>query len=700
MAVRSHSDEDPLTANANHQDVAERASARLLAGLLLLAGVLVGLCPLIGVVTTADGSLTDAVTIAAFTAVLPGLLAVALAVPRPVLGLAATAGAGLIGLARIFADLALLTEIDGVTRPELFYETTDRARPFAATGGGWLLLAADLLMVVAGVLAAGRLARAGAEDSGAGREPLFGSTPDRAPDPAVARAVQPAVVQPDAVQLAAVQAAVVQAEAVTDVDPELPVDASVLALSEPSAGRIGRNLPMIGVGFLGAILLMVGALETPYSGGYLTLRVLPLGASLTGVLAAALLPLLAAVSVVVAATLPRPVAAALLSGTALAAAVPPLTAIVAVAAGAPTSVSSSAWWGLAGAAVLASAGLLARRRGTSVDRSEGDDGPPSPMLTLAAGGLILLAAAASFAASRTALLQVNGAAPDDAAATVLARAGPRFLVAAFPLAVAGVLLLIPPAARIGRAAAGVVWAAPVYALGQALALRSLVVASADNPLNADLPAEVRRTWTTGAGLWWGVVAVALAVAAAVLAVITARRVEEASLQMVLDDSVMQSRSVRVWTAAGLTVLTLVSCTLPVYSVGLAASSTLFAGYDLDTWGIWAVAVAVTIACWAATVTRRPAVAVGYLVAAAAVAAVPLIVPAAVRDAAGFAWGPGLWVGGALVVALLAAAPVFAADARRVRTLDVASWSSGVSDPVTGGEAVATSTNTMRTAKGR
>ncbi|HEY5116174.1 MAG TPA: hypothetical protein VIJ00_11675, partial [Nakamurella sp.] len=158
MAVRPHSDEDPLTANANHQDVAERASARLLAGLLLLAGVLVGLCPLIGVVTTADGSPTDAVTIAAFTAVLPGLLAVALAVPRPVLALAATAGAGLIGLARIFADLALLTEIDGVTRPELFYETTDRARPFAATGGGWLLLAADLLMVVAGVLAAGRLA--------------------------------------------------------------------------------------------------------------------------------------------------------------------------------------------------------------------------------------------------------------------------------------------------------------------------------------------------------------------------------------------------------------------------------------------------------------------------------------------------------------------------------------------------------------
>ena len=669
---------DPLTSTSNRSAAggAEQASARLLAGLLLLAGVLVGVCPLIGVVTTADLSPTGAVTIAAFTAVLPGLLAVALAVTRPMLGLAATAGAGLIGLARLFADFALLTDTDGVTRPELFYETTDRARPFATTGGVWLVLAADLLMVLVGVLAAGRLARAGAEDSGAGPEPLFGSVPD----PAIAANGQP--------------------EAITEADQETRLDDSVLALGGPPGGRLGRNLPMIGVGFLGAILLMVGALETPYSGGYLTQRVLPLGASLAGVLAAALLSLLAAVSVVVAAALPRPVAAALLAGTALAAAVPPLTAIVAVLAGAPTSVSSSVWWGLAGAVVLASAGLLARRGGPSVDRSDADGGTPPAILTPAAGGLTLLAAAASFAASRTALLQVNGAAPDDAAAIVLAPAGPRFLVAAVPLGVAGVLLLIPPAARIGRAAACIIWAAPVYALAQALALQSLVVASADNPLNADLPVQVRRTWTAGPGLWWGVLVVALAVAAAVLAMITSRRVEEASLQVVLDDSVPLSRSVRVWTAAGLTVLTVVSCTLPVYSVGLARSSTLLVGYDLDAWGIWAVALAVAIACWAATLTRRPAVAVGYLVAAAAVAAVPLIVPGAVLDAPGFAWGPGLWVGGALVVALLAAAPVFAADARRVRTLDVATWSSGVSDPVAGGTAVAVPTNTMRTSKGR
>ena len=676
-----------MTSASNRSDAGERAPARLLAGLLLLAGVLIGVCPLIGVVTTADGSPTGAVTIAAFTAVLPGLLAVALAVIRPTLGLAATAGAGLIGLARLFGDLAILTETDGVTRPELFYETTDRARPFATTAGGWLLLAADVLMVVVGVLAAGRLARAGADDSGTGPEPLFGS----APDPAFA-AESPA-------------------EAITGAGEGTRADDSVLALTRPPEGRLGRNLPMIGVGFLGAILLMVGALETPYSGGYLALRVLPLGASLTGVLAAALLSLLAAVSVVIAAALPRPVAAALLAGTALAAAVPPLTAVVAVLAGAPTSVSSSAWWGLAGAVVLASAGLLARHRGPTVDRSDGDcdgdgdGGAPSPMLTLAAGGLTLLAAVAALAASRTALLQVNGAVPDAAAAAVLAPAGPRFLVAAVPLGVAGVLLLIPPTARIGRAVACIVWAAPVYALAQALALRSLVVASADNPLNADLPAEVRRTWTAGPGLWWGVVAVALAVAAAVLAAITARQVEEASLQLVVDDSVEQSRPIRGWTAAGLTILTVVSCTLPVYSVGLTPSSTLFVGYDLDAWGIWAVALAVATASWAATLTRRPAVAAGYLLAAAAIAAVPLIVPGTIRDAPGFAWGPGLWAGGALVVGLLACVPVFAADARRVRTLDVATWSTGMPEGLgsvrgvtAGGPPVGV--DTARTAKGR
>ena len=69
----------------------------MLSGLLLVAGVLIGLSPLIGVVTAGDGSPTTASVAAAFVAVLPGVVALILAIRRSVLGLAATAGAGALG---------------------------------------------------------------------------------------------------------------------------------------------------------------------------------------------------------------------------------------------------------------------------------------------------------------------------------------------------------------------------------------------------------------------------------------------------------------------------------------------------------------------------------------------------------------------------------------------------------------------------
>ena len=641
-------------------DAGDRRAAFTLGALLLVTGVLVGASPIVGVVTTADSSPTDAATIAAFTAVLPGLLALGLAVRGPALGLAATAGAGLIGMARFFADLSVITETDAVTRPELFYETTDRARPFSGAAGGWLLLAADVLMVLVGVFAAGRLGRAVSEDAGPEPAALFASQAIAADPPAGFGDPPPGAADPPL--------------GFGDPPPEA-TDGSVVALSAPPRGRTSVNLPMIAVGFLGAVLLMIGALETPYSGGYLTLRVLPLGSSVTGVLAAALLPLLAAVAVLVAGVLARPLALALLAGTALAAAVPFLTAVVVVLLGTPTSVSSSVWWGLAGAIVLAGSGLLARRpvtRGADVD---GDGRPPPPLMSVAAGVLALLAAAASFAASRASLLQVNGQPPDDAAAVLLAPAGLPFLVAAVPVAVAGALLLVPQTARVGRAALPVLWAGPVYALAQALWLRSRVVASAENPLNAGLPGEVQRTWSAGPGLWLGVLAVSAAVPAAVLAVITARRIEDASLEVVDDDSLAGSRTIRVWSASGLTVLTLIAFSLPAYSyLGRSRSSTLLVGYDLDSWGMWAVAGAVVGAVWAAALTRRPSAATGHLLAAAAVVIQPLIVPGAVREEAGFTLGAGFFVGAILLIALVAAAPVFAALAARVRTAEVASWS--------------------------
>ena len=165
---------------ADRTQAAARNRAAMLASLLLAAGVVVAATPVLPVVHPADGAAVSAYAIAGWAAVLPGLLALILAVVRPVLGVAATAGAGLIGIARLLADLAVVAETDRVSRPELFVETTDRARPFAAAAGGWVLLGADLLMIVAGVLAARRLAAEVGERDERRGDALFGGPP---PDP-------------------------------------------------------------------------------------------------------------------------------------------------------------------------------------------------------------------------------------------------------------------------------------------------------------------------------------------------------------------------------------------------------------------------------------------------------------------------------------------------------------------------------------
>ena len=311
----------------------------------------------------------------------------------------------------MFADLAVITETDGVTRPELFVETTDRARPFTVGTGAWLLLAADLLMLVVGVLAASRL---GADRAGGGR----------ARSGCAVRVARAGHGGRRRIPLTSTDGAV---------DPSAPV----AALSGPPTGRLAMNLPLLSAGFLGAVLLMVAALEIPYSGGYLALRVLPLGSSLTGVVAAVLIVLVVAVIVVIAASLPRQIARALLAGTAAAAAVPSLTAVMAVLTGAPTGLSSAVWWGLAGAIILAAAGLLARGGPGRTVTAEATGEPPQSWLTIGTGVAALLAAASLAAASQTALLNIDGAAPDELFGAVLQPAGPPLLIAAIPIGIAG-----------------------------------------------------------------------------------------------------------------------------------------------------------------------------------------------------------------------------------------------------------------------
>jgi len=615
-------------------ETAERRPALILSSLLLVAGVLAGLSPVVGIVRTADGSPTTASVLAGFAAVLPGLLAVVLAVRRPSWGLAATAGGGIVGLARLLADLAVLTEIDRISRPELFAETTDRARPFGPGFGGWVLLLADLLMLVVGVLAATRLAPLVSSAAGPGPDDLF-----RAPGSPRDDLAAPA--------------------------EDAPEDTAVLALSRPPPGRRPLNTPMVLVGFVGAVLLLVGNLGTPYAGGYLALRILPFGSSLTGLLAAALLAFLAAMVVVVAAALPRSIAQALLAGTALAAAVPSITAVVAVLTGAPTSLSPVLWWGLAGAVILAGSGLLARRGTSQEPSSESDGAPPHGWLTIGTGAIAVMAAGCLAGASQLPLLYLDGAAPGGVAGTALAPTGPPLLIAAIPIAIAGVLALIPASAAAGRAAVAVLWAGACYAFGQAIWARSLVLST-----SGGTDGTSRHSWTSGPGEWLTWLGTLLAVIAAVLALVTSRRDAESSPDIVDEQSLADSRSSRRWPAVAGTVVIVIALALPVRGdLGAGSAPTLLHGYDLDTWGFWALAVGAVGAVWAGALTRRAAVAAATLLAAAALVAQPLFVPAAIRAIPGFAMTAGFWVGVGVVLLLVVAAPLFAVAAARVRILE-------------------------------
>ncbi|MEP6561225.1 MAG: hypothetical protein ABJD68_09155 [Nakamurella sp.] len=627
-------------------DHAERRPALVLAALLLLAGVLVGLSPALRIVVTADGSGTTTAWIASFVAVLPGVLALALTGYRTLGGLAATAGAGVIGVVRLLADLGVLTAADSISRPELFAETSDSARPFTPGAGAWLLLAADVLWLAVGVLAATRLAAATTiGELGPRSDAIFGRSTSTSDPGGVDRSPSaPGSGQPES-------------------SVESPAVRTVLgpALSHRQLAGRPLNLPMVGVGFVGAVLLMVGALGTPYTGGYLALRVLPFGSSISGLIAAALLGFVTAIAVLVAGALPRPVARALLLGVALAAAVPSLTAVVAVLTGAPVSLSPVVWCGLLGALTVACTGLLAGEGSIRVRPGDPDGAPPAQWLSIGTGVAAVLAALSLFGAAHTALLYLDGAPPDDTFGGALGPAGPPLLVAAIPLAVAGVLALIRPVAEFGRTAIAVLWAGAVYAFGQALLARSLVLSTAgDSSTSA-------HSWTTGPGQWLTLLGTLLALTAAVLAGVTARRVSQASLEIVDDASLDTARTARRWPAVALTLLILVALSLPIHRSLIGSSSTLVNGYDLDTWGLWALGIGSIGAVWAGALTRRATVAAALLVAAAALVCQPLFVPAAFRAVPGFELSVGFWAGGVTVLALLVAAGYFGRAAGRVQT---------------------------------
>ena len=101
------------------------------------------------------------------------------------------------------------------------------------------------------------------------------------------------------------------------------------------------------------------------------------------------------------------------------------------------------------------------------------------------------------------------------------------------------------------------------------------------------------------------------------------------------------------------------------------------GYDLDTWGLWALAIGSIGAVWAGALTRRAGVSATLLVAAAAVVGQPLLVPSVIRAVPGFELSIGFWVTAVAVVVLLLAAGYFGRVATEVRTSRPAPLSAAV-----------------------
>ena len=607
-----------------------RSSAVMLASLLLAAGVVIATSPLAGQVSAADGAPLSAFMAAGWVAVLPGLLAVVLTLIRPGLGLAATAGSGLIGLSRLLADLAVVTETDRVSRPELFVETTDRARPLTVGAGGWVLLAADVLMLVVGVLAARRLAAQLWSGDDLRGDVLFGPPDD--PPPALGEDDNPM--------------------------PEESAVARALADATPARRRL--NLPMVGTGFAGAVLLLVGSLDVLYTGGYLTLRVLPFGTSVSGLAAAVVLAVTVSAMVLVAGGLPASIAQALLGGAALAAAVPALTAVVAVLVGAPTGLSPVVWWALAGAALVALSGVFAGRGRPTVAVTEAAGGPRAATMTAATAGL--LAAVALAGASQTALLYLDGAPPDEVAGVLLTPASLPLLIAAVPLAVAAVLAFVRASVGVGRAALLVVWAGAGYALGRAFWATSLVSATSSGSIDGTRS----HTWTLGPGGYLMVLGALGSVVAAVFAAVASRRAAELSPEVVDDQSLADSRGARRWNALILTALILASLAMPVYAgLGVSSAPTLISGLDLDTWAFWFLAAGSLLGVWIGAATRFPPTALGAMVGSAAVLAQPLFVPGAVRALPGFTLATGCWLLLGTVFVTLCVAAVAARSARGI-----------------------------------
>ena len=694
-----------------------RASGWTTAILLLVGGAGVGLAAAIGVVRPDVPGTIGGATVAAWVAVLPAVIAVLLTAVRPLAGLALGAGIGITGVARLAADLFVLLQPESVARPELFYPVSGRAYPIGVAPGGLVLVAADAVTVIAGVLSARALSGV-VDDLGdrfvIGRvagEISGGSLPD---DPGAGAGGGGAGGRGDGVASGAVDGR--------------------------AGGPAARNVPMLVAGFMAVAFVGFGAAQLPYSGGFIEQRLSVPGTDFGSLIAPFLIAVVIVGAVILAGARPRTLASSMLGGVAVAAAVPALTAIVVGATDAPVVLSWTVYAVLLGCVVLLLAGLLSTVRWSagaawstsragsaetgaaadaaadagpgdtaadyrSVADEPADSGPPARW----ASTLGLLAAGAFLAAwslpvvllnGHREALGTNGYRTDD-------RVSASLLLVGILLAVSAVASMVrrPAVARSGRAAQLVGWSSAVWVLALPIDLLESLgsqVGEAQNFADAGIldPASVSH-WTIGPGLWLAIAGALLAAAAAVAAGIALGRAEDEDTTVTDDESAERSRRWR-WVVAGiLLVFSTAVLAMPIYRIvgaGSAVSSSSVFGGAGDVWGVWALLAGIAVAVVAGARTRYGEVAAGAVLAAAAVMAIRLVFPRGLAGDPGFRPEAGRITGWIGVAMLLAGSAVMLVLARRVPLMQPPRPVKA-SAPVTAGP-VASAAPTTRSAAGK
>lgn len=614
----------------------------LAVGLLLLAAAGAGLAASMRVVDPDVPGALGGVTGAVWVTVVPAVLAAVLMLVNRLAGLALAAGVGVTGTARLVTDLFVLLQPESVARPELFFPLSGRAYPLHLAAGGAVLLIADLLMVAAGTIAARALSRAVRE---LGDRIVAGPT-----------------------------AGLVERERIT---------------GEIAGGPMAaRSVPMLVVGFSAVAFIGFATAQLPYSGGFIEARLSVPGTDFGSLIAPFLVAIITVTALILAGALPRNLAVALLGGVAATAAVPSVIALAVGVTDAPVEVSWTVYGVLIGALVLVLAGLLTTARWSADPADSGsrvdDDSRPvdtevhpadprrparwAGAVGLLSGVLLILGALLPVLLldGQREPLSSNGYRTDDQVMLPLLLAGILLVVAA-----AAALIPVAGVGRFGRSAQLVGWLAAVWAIAAPVRLLESLGAAADEAqLLADggqIDPQSVAHWGVGPGLWSAFLGVLLGMAAAVFAARSLIQEQDEDATVADDDSAGESRRWR-WVTGGIGVLaTLIAVSLPLYRTAGGPSSAMFSGNDV--WGVWALVISVVVAVVAAAVTRYGEVAGGAVLAAAAVLAIRLIIPAGVTAEPGYRTRSGIPIGWAAVTVLVVGAGVMLVLAGRVRLAD-------------------------------